>query len=339
MRFGTSGHYPAACRSYRTLADGYFATGAYETAVVFHEKLLSTCVAAGNTVGAAEAHGELGTVATASGDLGAAIAWHELQVATATSAGAEGIEQKRRGFQSLVGAYTAQAQDFEKSGDAELAVAMYEKCLEAARQCGDVVGEGMTQHRLGLTLASLGDTERAMQCQRLYRDSCAAQVPEPDQAGQGKACQALASAAHAAGDTDAACEYLEQCIELAASAEDTTAQSVGCAALGALYRSSSKHEVAVQYFEKFFELARAAETEEDDPSGAESAGGAQGAELASTSPSSAESALRLTDTARAVLGVARASAQFDAFAGVVKSDLPALLAWRNRRTPLERAGA
>jgi hypothetical protein len=46
--------------------------------------------------------------------------------------------------------------------------------------------------------------------------------------------------------------------------------------------------------------------------------------------------LRLADTARAALGIARANAQFETFAKVVKTDLPALLAWRNRRVPMVR---
>lgn len=150
------GRYPAACASYRTLADSYGSTGAYSTAANFYEKLLQTCEAAHDIVGAAEAHGLLGNVHTSEGDLAMAIARHEQQVATATFAGPDGVDQKRTGQRSLVVAYSAQADAYSNAGDAELAVSIYEKCLEAARQCGDVAGEGLTQHRLGITLAGLG---------------------------------------------------------------------------------------------------------------------------------------------------------------------------------------
>ena len=59
---------------------------------------------------------------------------------------------------------------------ARSAIALYEKCLDCSRQSGDVQGEGETQHRLGLILASIGEVDRAMQSQRTYRDNCASQV-------------------------------------------------------------------------------------------------------------------------------------------------------------------
>ena len=188
----------------------------------FHGKVLQICMAAHDMVGAAEAHGRLGRIHVEQGDLDLAIERHEQQVAVASAAGPEAMEQKRDGQRSLVSAYGQQAEAAEKAGDTAGAIATHEKCLEAARQCGDVAGEGLTQHRLGMTLAAAGETERAMQCQRLYRDACAAQQPV-DLVGQGKACQALAAAAQAKGDTDAAANYLEDCIELASRAEDTAA--------------------------------------------------------------------------------------------------------------------
>ncbi len=319
----STGRYAAACQSYLTLAESYVESKQYGTAVEFHEKVLEICLAAHDMVGAAEAHGRLGRIHATTGDMEAAIARHEQQVGVATAAGPEAMEQKRDGQRNLVSAYGQQAADAAKVGDVASAIATYEKCLDAARACGDVAGEGLTQHRLGMTLAAAGETERAMQCQRLYRDACAAQQP-PDLAGQGKACQALAAAAEAIGDTESASTYLEECIELASRAEDTAAQSRGCAALGALYRTSGNHASSVQYFEKFFELARAAETEDDE------------AQVPENTPAGG---LRLTDTARAALGLARGNAQMAVFAEVVQKDLPGLLAWRNRRTPLADPGS
>lgn len=281
--------------------------------------MLEICLAAHDMVGAAEAHGRLGRILVTMGDMEAAIVRHEQQVAVASAAGPEAMEQKRDGQRALVSAYGTQAADAEKAGDVASAIATYEKCLDSARACGDVAGEGLTQHRLGMTLAAAGETERAMQCQRLYRDACAAQQPV-DLVGQGKACQALAAAAQLVGDTTAASTYLEECIELAARAEDTAAQSRGCAALGALYRSDGNHASSVQYFEKFFELARAAETEDEPAEGQEEM---------------PEGGLRLADTARAALGLARGNAQMATFAEVLQKDLPGLLAWRTRRVPLE----
>lgn len=309
-----------------TLAESYAEAQQHATAVEFHEKVLEICLAAHDMVGAAEAHGRLGRIHVTTGDMETSIARHEQQVAVATAAGPEAMEQKRDGQRSLVRAYGQQAADAAKAGDVASAIATYEKCLDAARACGDVAGEGLTQHRLGMTLAAAGETERAMQCQRLYRDACAAQQP-PDLAGQGQACQALATAAEAIGDTEAASTYLEECIELASRAEDTAAQSRGCAALGAMYRTAGNHAASVQYFEKFFELARAAETE-DEPE-----------HLAHSAERSMAGSLRLTDTARAALGLARGNAQMAVFAEVVQKDLPGLLAWRNRRTPLADPGS
>ena len=96
---------------------------------------------------------------------------------------------------------------------------------------------------------------------------------------------------------------------------DVCAPVTGCAALGALYRANGNHEAAVQYFEKFFELARAAEMEEQQTITVQGAAPAAGG-------SSAGGPLRLADTARAALGIARANAQLATFADVVRRLLP-----------------
>eukprot|EP01052_Picozoa_sp_SAG31_P004701 SAG31_NODE_198_length_20656_cov_5.167291_6_plen_218_part_00 len=197
----------------------------------FHEKVLDICEGAQDMVGAAEAQGRLGRTHMAAGNVLDAISCHERQVAVASSIGGDAVEQKRDGQSSLIKGYTAQATEYETDGDSASAIALYEKCLDCSRQSGDVHGEGETQHRLGLILASIGEVNRAMQCQRTYRDNCASQSP-PDLVGQGKACQALATAAQALGDMEAATKYLEECIELASNAEDSVGQARACAALG-----------------------------------------------------------------------------------------------------------
>ena len=311
------GRHQGACSSYLSLASGYAEAGERGTEMAFHEKVLEICESAQDMVGAAEAQGRLGRTHMAVGNVLDAIGCHEQQVAVAASIGSEAVEQKRDGQSSLITAYTAQAEDYVKIGDSASAIALYEKCLDCSRQSGDVKGEGETQHKMGLILASIGEVERSMQCQRLYRDACAAQSP-PDAAGQGKACQALATAANKLGDTEAATQYLEECIELASSAEDSAAQARACASLGGLLRSQGNHGAALGNFEKFFELARASGAEEGSADAANDTG-----------------SLGLSDTARAALGVARANANFDAFKHSLQNDLGAMLAWRNRRIPLQ----
>jgi tetratricopeptide (TPR) repeat protein len=234
------GRHEAACRSYLSLAESYAAAGDLGTAMSFHEKVLEICNSAQDMVGASEAQGRLGRNHMAQGNILDAIRCHEQQVAVALSIGPDAVEQKRDGQSSLVVAYTAQATDYEASGDSGSAIALYEKCLDSARASGDIKGEGETQHRMGNTLANIGEVDRAMQSQRLYRDACAAQSPV-DIVGQGRACQALATAAQSLGDIETASKYLEECVELASSAEDSAAQARACAALGGLHRSQGNH--------------------------------------------------------------------------------------------------
>lgn len=329
------GDYDAACGSYTSLAEQFVAPGSsqthLDTAIDFHSKVLNIRDGSRDALGTAVAQSHLGQVHVAKGDLLSAIACHEQQAALAQSLGIEGAEQRRLAQQSLVAVYTAQAARYSREeGMVDAAVEMYHKCLDAARSCGDMKSEGLTQHRLGLTLAGTGDMEGAMRCQQLYRDSCAAQTPE-DKRGQGKACQAMAGASRMLGDHEGAARYLEECVQLASSAEDTTAQASACASLGSLYRAEENHAAALQYFEKCFELARAAKGQAfSDKSGAPE----PDAEAAAGRDKGG--ALSLTDSARAALGLARGMAAMEKFSDVVQHDLPALLQWRNRRLPLDR---
>jgi len=70
-----------------------------------------------------------------------------------------------------------------------------------------------------------------------------------------------------------------------------------------LYNTQGDYASAVQYLERFFELARAVGDR------------------------------AMVDKARTYLGIARGNSVLPAFTKVVRSDLQALLKWKNRRTP------
>jgi len=308
----------AACAAYRTLAEHYAGLGEYATAVVFNEKIVGAAMAAGETAAAAAAQGLLGAACVLSGDLQAAIACHEQQVVLGRQmGGAEGATVMAEARASLVTAYTARAAAMERAGDAGGALLLLQKCLVAARDCGDAAREAAAQHRLGSVHLALGALNSARECQQLYR---AASEAAADVAGQGRACRALAEIARASSDSAQVASFLGECVRLAEVCDDLDAHARACESLGLHHREHGDHAKAAQFYEKYFELSRSSTSAE----GAQKAADGDAAEQPNV----------LVERSRAALGVARGNSQLAAFSAAVAGDVPALVQWRNRRVPI-----
>jgi tetratricopeptide (TPR) repeat protein len=127
-----------------------------------------------------------------------------------------------------------------------------------------------------------------------------------DQQGQCKAYFGIAEAEQSQGNVGAATAALEIYLDLT-KLEDPQGQAVACCSLGNIYFEQQQMKVAVTYFEKFFELARTLSNR------------------------------KMLDAARVNLGVARGLLRFPDYVRVVNGSLPALLAWKNTRTPFQTA--
>ena len=130
-----------------------------------------------------------------------------------------------------------------------------------------------------------------------------------DAEGEGRACAALAAAWRASGDDGRAREYLELCLSHAVATEDLAALAAACRTLGALHSARGDFARAVELLERNFAIARQL--------------------LAAGDADTA-----LVERARVCLGIALANAALKRYVRSLKTDFPALLAWKNGRAPL-----
>ena len=197
--------------------------------------------------------------------------------------------------------YQQHAEEREGAGDLPGAVELLQLSMDAARAAGDSAAEGLINYELGLTCQKLGQLPRSLDYLRTYHAMCQA---AGDKIGEGTACCALAAVHQSLGEEGPAVTHLETFLELAKNG-DPDAQARACCSLGVIYTKQGRFERAVTYLEKFFELARSLGDR------------------------------RLLDVARVNLGIARGSARTQRFVEVVHTSMPALLLWKNVRTPLD----
>jgi tetratricopeptide (TPR) repeat protein len=149
-----------------------------------------------------------------------------------------------------------------------------------------------------------------------------------DKVGEGQACSALASAHEAAGELSKAISFLEIFYELSQMTGELASQEEACTRLGKIYFQTEDYNNSVRFFEK----VRALQAINLWP-------GvictfivtvAQAFEMARSLGNQ-----RSIGTARINLGVARAHAKLSSYLKVANGNLPALLKWKNRRTPFD----
>ena len=276
--------------------------GNHDKALVFYRRAHDLAVSMREIELLVDVTRSLGMIFERLGDTTSATAYHEKHLALCAELdGNDEEEQRQQANQNLVNVYQRSADELDRSGDVEGAIALLDKCLEACKACGDETSAGHVNYRLGLAYQKLGEQEKALAFHRQYHDIS---VKLEDKTGEGIACCALAEAHQDLGNVDEAIKNLEAYLELAKN-EDPGSQARACCRMGIIYHKQMKYDSAVTYFEKFFELARSLNNR------------------------------RMLDTARVNLGIARGSAQFSKYVEVVNSNMPSLLQWKNARMPID----
>jgi len=291
----------AVFASYRQLADFFTGLEDQRTAIYFWEKCLEITQLTSDVEGEKQATRSLGMAHEASKDMPAAIKQYEtlLDLAKATS----DVAGSQQASEHLVVAYEATAVSREMAGDAAGALECRQQCLEASRASGDPAKESKAQFELGQAHEKMGDLEHLKQAVSHYEEHLALADKASDVDAQGAACYALAQAYQRMQDGEKSLLFLQKYLRHAQASSSQRAQAEACCALGVLYNTQGDYASAVQYLERFFELARAVGDR------------------------------AMVDKARTYLGIARGNSVLPAFTKVVRSDLQALLKWKNRRTP------
>lgn len=295
----------AVLASYQQLADFFTGLADQRTAIYFWEKCLEITQLTSDAEGEAQATRSLGMAHEASGDLGAAIKQYE-QLLRLTSAAAD-LAGSQQANEHLVAAYQAEAAEREGAGEAAAALQSREKCLEAARSCGDPSKESKAQYDLGQAHEKVGDLEHLKQALGHYEQYLSLGERAEDAEAQGAACFALAQVYQRLQDGDASLKFLQKFLQLSQTSGKLQAQAEACCSLGVLYNQQNDYASATQYLERYFEIARQIGDR------------------------------KLIDKARTYLGIARGNSVLPSYMSIVTSDLDALLRWKNRRTPFTDA--
>lgn len=147
----------AVFASYRQLADFFTGLDDQRTAIYFWEKCLEITQLTSDTEGEKQATRSLGMTHEASKDVPAAIKQYEMLLRLAQTTG--DIPCEHQANEHLVISYQAVAVARESATDPKGALEYREKCLEAARACGDPSKESNAQYDLGQAHEKLGDPE------------------------------------------------------------------------------------------------------------------------------------------------------------------------------------
>jgi len=295
-----SGDLLAVVDSYKALAEHYEAEDDHRTALYFTEKCLEVSKLCGDKRAEVEANRLLGFCHEHLGNAELSLKHHEVQRDIARSlADSEEILDANR---HLIDAYKSAAEQCERQGQYEKAVALHEQCMESSRASGDDLSAGLAYFQLGRTYKLLGDTAKSLEHYNMYLQLC---KNIDDKVGEGQACSALASAHEAAGEASKAVSFLEIFYELSQMTGELASQEEACTRLGKIFFQSQDYNNSVRYFEKAFEMARSLGDQKS------------------------------IGTARINLGIARAHAKLSSYLKVANGNLPALLKWKNRRTPFD----
>ena len=214
-------------------------------------------------------------------------------------------------LQKLLQPFARPARPTQAAGDADAAAREHERCLEAARNAGDAQAEARAALALGRALVVRGE-EFASEAVRTLETAELLCSKLGDAEGEGRASAALAAAWRAKGDDARAREYLERCLEHAQVTDDLAAQAAACRTLGALHSARGDFPRAVELLQRNFSIARQL--------------------LASGDADTA-----LVDRARVHLGIALGNEALGNYIRALKTDFPALLAWKNGRDALPAA--
>lgn len=197
------------------------------------------------------------------------------------------------------------AQKCSAAGDAAGASRLHERCLDAARSAGEAASEARAALALGESLVDASPNQ-AIQMLEVAEGLCR---KLGDIEGEGSVCAALAAAWRLKGDDERAADYLDRRLRLADATDDLHAQAEACRTLGALHSARGDFDSAVALLSRNFAITR-------------------------TLLARGRADAALVDGARVQLGIAVGNASRDRYVETLKTDFPALLAWKNSRAAL-----
>jgi tetratricopeptide (TPR) repeat protein len=289
----------AVFAAYEDIAKHYQDQHDYKTTVYFLTKALSVARVAEDPMREAEANEALGLAKEKMGAISQAIEYYETHRDLLVR---HGLEVPGESARHVIRAYKALAEEVQRQGDYHSAITYLEKSLQAAQALSDRAAEGVSLKLLGNAYVMVQQHKEAIEYYQMFLRIC---QETDDKMSEGAACSALASAYEASGDRASSIKYLELFYEIALTTGELTAQREACARLGIIFNSASNFQDSVHYFSKAFEISRSLGDH------------------------------KAVDMGRVNLGIARGSAKRAQYIKVVNTKLDSLLAWKNRRTPLD----
>lgn len=127
------------------------------------------------------------------------------------------------------------------------------KAYAVAKEGGDMSEMGKVGYLIGNKYDFYGDQETAVQYHTEYLKLCQS---INDDAGIGKACQALAYANQRQGNTELAIENLRKFLKMSEKSGDNICRREACSDLGALYKSMGKYEQSSNYYKRAFNFSQ-----------------------------------------------------------------------------------
>ena len=292
--------------SYAHLAHHFYEKDDSEasTAVYFFDKCAEVAAMSGDPSQQMDAARNLGLSYERLADVERAIGFHEEHLSVAARNGRS--DEVKSANVALVRVYSAAAAALSVSSDVKLAdvVKMRRKQLDAATAAGEITLQGKAFHELGVALVADDETDEALTLLERHLTIC---DDRDDEAGIAEAHAAMAAAHKQRGEMAAAVVSLELLLEVAQRTANREAHASACAELGAIATQRGDYGEAMQYFEQHFEIVRRLQASGD---------GSQ----------------QLLDTARTLLGTAKANLRLQSHLVAVQSNLPALLRWKQQRT-------
>lgn len=149
--------------------------------------------------------------------------------------------------------YTAVAATMTADDQKEVRVDYLLKAYNTAKEGGDESQSGDATYKLALAYVKMEDAKTALLYLKMYLEICEA---SKDDAGIGRACEAMAKAFDLEGKTEESLKCLVRFVEVAEKSGQELALARACQNLGYIYNSRGDYSEASKYFSKAFSLSQ-----------------------------------------------------------------------------------
>lgn len=172
----------------------------------------------------------------------------------------EAERARRRGESTKVYiAYKNLAEHFESIDDFKTAVQFHQKCLEIARDNGDLFGEAQANKCLGEAHEHHGELNTAISFYEEYLSIAKRAGNEQEQHGASQhlvnAYRTQAEDCEAQGDFHQSISFLKKCADMSQLCDDSKAEALSHYHLGLAHEQLKENDKAIEYFESYFEMS------------------------------------------------------------------------------------